>query len=65
MGVEGELARLGYHRMYGFVDSANRPARWLYVTHGYEDVLRGRTRTVLRRLRRVEGGGWVVTGKGT
>jgi GNAT superfamily N-acetyltransferase len=64
-GVEGELVRLGYHRMYGFVDSANRPARWLYAAHGYEDVLRGRTRTVLRRLRRVEGGGWVVAGKGT
>ena len=47
----------GYHRMFGFVDSANRPARWLYACHGYEDVLRGRTRTVLRRLMRVEGPG--------
>ena len=30
--VEAELVRLGYHRMFGFVDSANRPARWLYAT---------------------------------
>lgn len=62
-GVEAELARLGYRRMFGFVESKNRPARWLYATSGYEDVLRSRIRTVLRRLIHVEGRGWLVAGK--
>lgn len=62
-GVEAELARLGYRRMLGFVESSNRPARWLYATSGYQDVLRSRIRTVLRRLIHVEGRGWLVAGK--
>jgi len=62
-GVEAELARLGYRRMFGFVDSDNRPARWLYGTSGYEDVLRGRTRTILGRLLLVDGRGWLLSGK--
>jgi GNAT superfamily N-acetyltransferase len=62
-GVEAALARLGYRRMFGFVESTNRPARWLYATSGYEDVMRCRIRTVLRRLIHVEGRGWLVSGK--
>jgi GNAT superfamily N-acetyltransferase len=62
-GVEAELARLGYRRMFGFVEATNLPARFLYATSGYEDVLRSRIRTVLRRLIHVEGRGWLVAGK--
>jgi GNAT superfamily N-acetyltransferase len=62
-GVEAELVRLGYRRMFGFVDSSNVPARWLYATSGYEDVLRSRTRTVLRRLMLVDGRGWLLSGR--
>jgi GNAT superfamily N-acetyltransferase len=62
-GVEAELVRLGYRRMYGFVDGSNVPARWLYATSGYEDVLRCKTRTILRRLMRIDGRGWLVSGK--
>jgi GNAT superfamily N-acetyltransferase len=63
-GVEAELARLGYRRMFGLVDGSNVPARWLYATSGYEDVLRSTTHTVLRRLLRVDGRGWLVVGSG-
>jgi GNAT superfamily N-acetyltransferase len=62
-GVEAEIARLGYRRMFGFVESWNRPARWLYATSGYEDVLHCCTRSVLRRLIHVDGRGWLVSGK--
>ena len=62
-GVESELARLGYRRMFGFVDSDNRPARWLYTTAGHEDVLRCRTRTILGRLMFVDGRGWLISGR--
>lgn len=62
-GVEAELVRLGYRRMFGFVDRSNVPARWLYATSGYEDVLRCHTRTVLRRLMLVDGQGWLLAGK--
>ena len=64
VNVALSLARLGYRRMFGFVDAANRPARWLYATSGYEDVLRSRTRTVARRLIHVDGRGWLISGKG-
>jgi GNAT superfamily N-acetyltransferase len=33
--IEAELARLGYRRMWGFVDFANTPARWLYSVDGW------------------------------
>jgi GNAT superfamily N-acetyltransferase len=62
-GVEAELARLGYRSMLGFVESWNRPARWLYATHGYEVVTRCQTRTILRRLLHVDGRGWLLRGK--
>jgi GNAT superfamily N-acetyltransferase len=48
--VEAELARRGYERMYGFVESWNVGPRWLYSVRGYEVIRRVRTRTVLGRL---------------
>jgi GNAT superfamily N-acetyltransferase len=62
-GVEAALARLGFRRMFGFVDSSNRRARWLYATSGYEDVVRCQTRTFLRRLMLVDGRKWRLSGK--
>jgi GNAT superfamily N-acetyltransferase len=62
-GVEAALARHGYRRMFGFVESWNRPARWLYATSGYEVVMRCQTRTILRRLMFVDGRGWLLAGK--
>jgi GNAT superfamily N-acetyltransferase len=58
--VEAELVRLGYRRMYGFVDTKNVPARWLWASSGHEDVMRARTHRVLRRLMLVEGRGWLL-----
>jgi GNAT superfamily N-acetyltransferase len=46
--VEAELVRLGYRRMYGFVDAFNTPARWLWTTSGYKVVTRRHTRRILR-----------------
>jgi GNAT superfamily N-acetyltransferase len=60
--VEAELARLGYRHMYGGVEASNRPARWLYSIRGYEVVARARTRTVLGRLRVVDGRVYLVQG---
>jgi GNAT superfamily N-acetyltransferase len=62
-GVEAELARLGYRRMYGFVDGLNVPARWLWTTSGHEVVMRRQTRRVLRRLMLVDGRGWLLSGR--
>lgn len=62
-GVEASLGRLGYRRMYGFVDSKNVPARWLWASSGHEDVMRARTRRVLRRLMLVEDRGWLLSGR--
>ncbi len=33
--VESALRDRGYKRLWGYVDSDNRPARWLYATRGY------------------------------
>jgi GNAT superfamily N-acetyltransferase len=62
--AESELARLGYRRIYGCVESWNLPARWLYSIQGYEVVRRSRTRTVLGRLILVEGSAFLSVGKG-
>jgi GNAT superfamily N-acetyltransferase len=35
LAVEAELARAGYERMWGFVDTANTAARWTYVLGGW------------------------------
>jgi hypothetical protein len=61
--VEDKLVQLGYRRMYGFVDSKNVPARWLWASSGHEDVMRARTHRVLRRLMLVEGRGWLLIGR--
>jgi hypothetical protein len=61
--IEGELVRLRYRAMYGFVDARNVPGRWLWASSDYADVMRGRTRRVLRRLMLVEGRGWLVNGR--
>lgn len=36
--VETRLAEGGYARLWGYVSSANTPARWLYSMRGYEVV---------------------------
>jgi GNAT superfamily N-acetyltransferase len=33
--VESSLATAGYRRIWGYVLSTNRPARWIYSTRGY------------------------------
>jgi GNAT superfamily N-acetyltransferase len=62
--VEAELARLGHRRMYGTVDRDNVPARWLYATRGYENVMHCRTRTVLHRFLLIDGTAWLSGRKG-
>lgn len=62
-GVESRLARMGYRRMYGFVDRANVPARWLWQTCGHESVSCARTRRILRRFMIVDGRGLLVVGR--
>jgi GNAT superfamily N-acetyltransferase len=61
--VEAELVRLGYWRMYGFVDATNLPARWLWTTAGYQIVKRRHTHRVLRRFELVEGEGLLRPGR--
>jgi GNAT superfamily N-acetyltransferase len=36
--IEAELQALGYKRVWGYVESANLPARWLYSISGWETV---------------------------
>lgn len=36
--VETALKERGYGRIWGYVDSTNRPARWLYSTRGYQPM---------------------------
>jgi GNAT superfamily N-acetyltransferase len=58
-GIESEFARLGFQRMLGYVERANRPARWLYLTSGYRLVRGCKTRTVLGRVMLVDGKAYV------
>jgi GNAT superfamily N-acetyltransferase len=37
-GIETRLREHGYARLWGYVRSDNRPARWLYSMRGYEAV---------------------------
>lgn len=37
-GIETRLRNHGYARIWGYVRSDNRPARWLYAMRGYEAV---------------------------
>jgi GNAT superfamily N-acetyltransferase len=36
--VETSLRERGYGRIWGYVEAANRPARWLYSTRGYQPM---------------------------
>jgi GNAT superfamily N-acetyltransferase len=52
--VESTLRDRGYERIWGYVVSSNRPARWIYSTRGYVPmwtVLRRRVLTVRRTTR--------------
>lgn len=49
--LESDLGRRGYERLWGYVAAANRPARWLYSTRGYEPMWRVASRRVLFRRR--------------
>ncbi len=52
--VERTLRDHGYERIWGYVVSSNRPARWIYSTRGYVPmwtVLRTRFLTVRRNTR--------------
>jgi GNAT superfamily N-acetyltransferase len=53
--AEAELARQGYRRIIGTVDTANVPARWLHETRGYEVLQCSTTRVVLHALVIVDG----------
>lgn len=37
-GIETRLRDLGFARLWGYVRSDNRPARWLYSSRGYDSV---------------------------
>jgi GNAT superfamily N-acetyltransferase len=52
--VESELHRLGYGRMWSYVDSENLPARWLLGISGHEPAGRVETRVLLSRFPRVD-----------
>jgi len=45
--VETSLRERGYLRLWGYVDSANRPARWLYSTRGYQPMWSVRSRRIV------------------
>jgi GNAT superfamily N-acetyltransferase len=36
--VEASLRDRGYARIWGYVETTNRPARWLYSTRGYQSM---------------------------
>ncbi len=48
-GIETRLRERGYDRVWGYVRSDNRPARWLYAMRGYESV--GEVHLRLGRMR--------------
>jgi GNAT superfamily N-acetyltransferase len=55
--VETSLHDRGYRRLWGYVDSSNRPARWLYSNRGYEPMWTVLSRRlVFHRWRRVVSG---------
>lgn len=49
--LESDLRRRGYRRLWGYVVSTNRPARWLYSSRGYRSMWTVLQRTVLLRRR--------------
>jgi GNAT superfamily N-acetyltransferase len=50
--VESSLRDRGYKRLWGYVVSNNRPARWLYASRGYEAKWKMRSRRLLFYRRR-------------
>jgi GNAT superfamily N-acetyltransferase len=48
-GIESSIAALGYRRIWGYVESGNREARWLYSSRGYEPMRDVSVRTVFSR----------------
>jgi ribosomal protein S18 acetylase RimI-like enzyme len=56
-----ELARLGYRRIWAYVDHTNVPARWLFTTNGWHIVRRSRSWHVLSRLAVIEGKPYLTT----
>ena len=61
-GACEQLARLGYRRVWGFVDYDNVPARWLYSTSGWSTVRRSRSWHLLARLTVIDGVAYVSAG---
>jgi GNAT superfamily N-acetyltransferase len=45
--VESSLRRRGFTRLWGYVASGNRPARWVYSTRGYKPMWNVRLRRIL------------------
>jgi GNAT superfamily N-acetyltransferase len=48
-GIETRLRDLGFAKVWGYVRSDNRPARWLYSSRGYDSV--GKVHLRLGRMR--------------
>ncbi len=48
--IEDELSRRGYRILYGYVDTENAKARWLYMIEGYDTVRTVGLREILRCL---------------
>jgi GNAT superfamily N-acetyltransferase len=46
--IEAALARLGYNRVWGYVEAANMPARWLYTISGWSVAYTVKTVRLLR-----------------
>lgn len=47
--IESSIAELGYRRIWGYVESGNREARWLYSSRGYQPMRDVSVRTVFSR----------------
>lgn len=47
--IESAIAELGYARIWGYVESGNREARWLYSSRGYQPMSDLSVRTVFSR----------------
>jgi hypothetical protein len=60
--VESRLNALGYRRVWGYVASSNRPARWLFSAAGHQVVGRVRSQVLLSRVFRLEGKVYLARG---
>jgi GNAT superfamily N-acetyltransferase len=50
--IESSIAELGYARIWGYVESGNREARWLYSSRGYQPMRDVSVRTVFSNRRK-------------